>query len=65
VVVVITNVFAVLLIGVFVLLTGRDFLRFTPLGRYVNKWMESRHPPAVEAPVTPGVPAPAAATPEP
>ncbi|MEI6149469.1 MAG: RIP metalloprotease RseP [bacterium] len=65
VVVVITNIFAVLLIGVFVLLTGRDFLRFTPLGRYVNKWMESRHPPAVEAPVTPGVPAPAAATPEP
>lgn len=59
VVIVISNVFAVLLIGLFVLLTGRDVLRFTPVGRYVNKWMESR-PAAQEAPAIPVTNAPAA-----
>ena len=42
-----TNIFAVLLIGLFVLLTGRDALRFTPLGGLANKWM-NKHPAAVE-----------------
>jgi regulator of sigma E protease len=52
VVIVVSNVFAVLLIGLILLLTGRDVLRFTPIGRYVNKWMEPKQPPAVEAPAT-------------
>lgn len=60
VVIVISNVFASLLIGLFVLLTGRDLLRFTPVGRYVNKWMESSPPAAVEAPAIPVTNAPAA-----
>jgi Zn-dependent protease len=59
VVVVISNVFAALLIGLFVLLTGRDLLRFTPVGRYVNKWTESHPPAAVEGPVLSGTNAPA------
>ena len=42
-----TNIFAVLLIGVFVLLTFRDALRFTPLGGLANTWM-SKGKPAVE-----------------
>jgi len=33
-----TNVFASLLIGLFVILTYRDALRFTPLGGLINKW---------------------------
>jgi regulator of sigma E protease len=33
-----TNVFAALLIAVFVLLTGRDLKRFTPVGRVVERW---------------------------
>lgn len=37
-----TNLFAVLLIGVFLLLTYRDALRFTPLGGLVNKWTGPR-----------------------
>jgi regulator of sigma E protease len=61
VVIVVTNVFAVLLIGVIILLTGRDMLRFTPVGRYVNKWLGPKQPPAAEAPAEPAAPAPAPA----
>ena len=59
VVIVISNVFAALLIGLFVLLTGRDLLRYTPVGRYVNKWTESQPPAAVEAPASSGTNTPA------
>lgn len=53
-----TNVFAVLLIGLFVLLTGRDALRFTPLGRLTDKWF-GKAPPAIEqVQPTPVKPAP-------
>ena len=41
-----TNLFAALLIGLFVLLTGRDALRFTPLGGLASKWMTPAPPPA-------------------
>lgn len=34
-----TNIFASLLIGLFVLLTYRDALRFTPLGALASRWM--------------------------
>jgi hypothetical protein len=34
-----TNVFATLLIGLFILLTYRDALRFTPLGGLTHKWL--------------------------
>jgi len=44
-----TNFFAILLIAVFVLLTGRDFMRFTSLGRLVDRWTA----PAKHAPATP------------
>jgi regulator of sigma E protease len=60
IVIVVTNIFAVLLIGLFALLTGRDILRFTPVGRYVNTWQEAH-----QASTTNAAPAPAPATPSP
>lgn len=57
-----TNVFAALLIGLFVLLTYRDALRFTPLGKLADK-LTNRNPATATAPainggqsVTNGVP---------
>lgn len=61
---VVTNAFAVLLIAVFVYLTGRDLLRFTPIGRQMNRWMESRQEktdPAAATPTPNTSPEPAAA----
>ena len=54
-----TNIFASLLIGLFVLLTYRDALRFTPLGGLVNKWMGGPSTPtqAQPAPVSANAPA--------
>ena len=54
-----TNIFAVLLIGVFVLLTCRDALRFTPLGGLANKWMTTGRPATEQVQPTPvSIPAP-------
>ncbi len=40
----VTNLFAVLLIGVFVLLTYRDVKRFTPVEHYLKKWFGHETP---------------------
>ncbi|MEI7435781.1 MAG: RIP metalloprotease RseP [bacterium] len=48
-----TNLFAILLIGVFVLLTFRDLRRFTPAERYLKKWFGHETP----APGTNAIPA--------
>jgi regulator of sigma E protease len=69
-----TNIFAVLLIGVMILLTGRDIRRFTPVGRYLSRWTDrteattntTSQTPAPAEPATPAeppAPAPAPATP--
>ena len=42
----VTNLFAVLLIGVFVLLTYRDVKRFTPVEHYLKKWFGHETPAA-------------------
>jgi regulator of sigma E protease len=55
VVVVVSNVFAALLIAVFVLLTGRDLLRFTPVGRLVDRVIHGKSVPAAPA-QTNGIP---------
>lgn len=47
----VTNLFAVLLIGVFVLLTLRDVRRFTPAERYLKKWFGHEAPAAATNPV--------------
>jgi len=51
-----TNIFAVLLIGVFALLTYRDALRFTPLGGLANKWLGKPAPGVEQVQPTPAGP---------
>jgi len=55
---VITNAFAILLIGVFVLLTGRDFWRFTPAKKYWDKITGARGKRLWSRAATNAVPAP-------
>lgn len=56
-----TNVFATLLIGLFVLLTYRDALRFTPLGGLADRWMSKPRPAAEQVQPTPAETPPAQA----
>lgn len=47
----VTNAFAVMLITLFVFLTGRDLWRFTSIGRQLNRWTQTRQgSPAPQSP---------------
>jgi regulator of sigma E protease len=39
---IVSNTFAVLLISVFIFLTGRDVWRMTPIGRQLNQWLQPK-----------------------
>ena len=49
-----SNTFAILLIAVFILLTGRDLMRFTPLGGLIDRWLA----PATTTHSAPAIPPP-------
>ncbi len=64
---IVTNAFAVLLIAVFIFLTGRDLWRFTAIGRQLHRWSQSSgtsaepaQAPQSAAPEAQPAPAPAA-----
>lgn len=52
-----TNTFAILLITVFVFLTGRDIWRMTPVGRQLNRWLNPAQESVQPAPPAPATPA--------